>query len=237
MLPVVLAVVTLTLWLVLPLGDAAGQRTRSSTAADAAALAAATAYRDALEDDYRGVLGAGNPLAARSGVERLLGADALDYARGAARQAAGDFADSNGNVLEGLDVRARPGGVEFTARTRSQRTVAKSQGQRTQAEASAQVRLRAGLCFTGGGLRLGVEFLDGCSSRLPDLSPDVPPSTPTPSCPPSPSPSTSPSPSPSATPSPCVTPPPPPPPPDRDVRELLRVRGVADLLIDVRLVR
>ena len=82
LLMLVVALVAVTLLMLVPLGDAVGSRTRSRTAADSAALAAAAAYRDETERRYGEITraAAADPVAAAGLIRSFLAENTQSFA-------------------------------------------------------------------------------------------------------------------------------------------------------------
>ncbi|MGL5859136.1 MAG: pilus assembly protein TadG-related protein [Angustibacter sp.] len=160
LVPAVLVLIA-ALALVLPtLGDAVNSRTEQRTAADAAALAAGTAFAEELHRRWR------LPTTIGSTPPHLLLDQPVDrLARERVVVAARRFAQAGGADLVGFAVRPMPAGVEYEVQTRSQRPVYGSH-EHTHARAVARVVLRRGLCVREGNRLLGVLASSGrCLSR------------------------------------------------------------------------
>lgn len=154
----VLAAISVLLFLLIPIGGAADQRSRAQTAADAAALAAA----GELGGRFQSLLARG----------LLTETDLTDWLRcGSGRDAAQDYASRNG-----ADVAAycyRPGDDRVVVEVRMQDPLAT--GQRAQARAAATTKLPIGRCRFDR------------RPPLPSLPPLPPPPPPLPGAPPLPS--------------------------------------------------
>ncbi|WP_418278016.1 hypothetical protein ACNHYB_08110 [Isoptericola jiangsuensis] len=160
------------------LGAVTGDRRESTTAADAAALAAAEVWDDELEETFTWHVGQSEHVAfwALAGTPVSATIDA-----GAMEAKASEFAQRNGSDLASFSV--DPGNLEVTVHVRNRSTVPES-STRVPAEATAQIELTGGLCFSGG--QIGYRFGWGCRTQ-PEAAPTPPPETATPT--PSPSPS------------------------------------------------
>lgn len=173
LIPIVAGLVAFSLAFLLPLGDASNRRTQTSAAADAAALAAAEAWRTDVVSVFEGAVRAPGEGQALGLLRQLLGTSVVDFG-GNAEQQARLFADRNEATVLGVDVRPTAGGMEYRVRTRSQQTVAETT-QYTYGEATARVELRGGLCLRGGGRSLGLVLAGVCQAALPEVAlPEVP---------------------------------------------------------------
>lgn len=167
LIPIVVGLVALSITFLLPLGDAVDGRTQTRTAADAAALAAAEAWKADLILAFDGAVEAPGEGQAYGLLQQLLRIPLAEFGRDTEAQAR-LFADRNKSTV--LSVAARPSvvGMEYRVRTRSRQLVEET-AQYTYAEATARVELRSGLCFLGDGTRLGLVVRGVCASTLPAL--------------------------------------------------------------------
>lgn len=182
LIPLVAGLVAFSLVFLLPLGDATNSRTQTRTAADAAALAAAEAWKADVVTAFERATNAPGEGNAYGLLRQLLRSPVSEYGRGSA-DAARRFAARNDGTVLALEPRPTAGGLEYRVRTQSQQQVEETT-QFTYGEASARVELRGGLCFVGGGTALGLVLNGRCSSVLPD--PPLPPPPPPPPPPPLP---------------------------------------------------
>jgi len=185
------ALLVIALILVSVLGDAVMKRTETSTAADAAALAAAEEWRSYVADE----LGAADDLLPAEALDRLrvlLTTDAALLDRGRVASRARELAAGNDATVTSLTVRRTVRGLEFAVSTRNVDVVNESSA-RAEAQATAAVELTAGACWRGAVLGLVYEgrCLDweGLSDELvpapprepaPEPDPDEPTPSPTP---------------------------------------------------------
>ncbi|OJV58699.1 MAG: hypothetical protein BGO38_14990 [Cellulomonas sp. 73-145] len=182
LLPAVVALVTVTLLAVVGIGSATNDRRESSTAADAAALAAADAWRDRVGVAFGAAWSATDPV----GFWAFAGTDLGSLADGSLSAAASSYAAANGAQLRSLSVDPVRGQV--TVQVENDAAVP-TNGRHVQAVATARLRFESGACRSG---RL-LGFLVGasCSTSAPAATPTA---SPTPG--PTPSPSDSPAPPP-----------------------------------------
>lgn len=174
---VVVTVVAIAIAFLVPFGSVVVDKRESSTAADAAALAAVGAWRDSLRGGGKelGASATNTELHARVG-ERL-----GTFLPESASDLAASFASRNGSELTGFwpDIRRGSVTVEVTANDMVPGTSV-----RAKATSTARLRFTGGLCARGGVL--GVVLHDSCETAAPPSptsSPGPsggPPSTPTP---------------------------------------------------------
>ncbi|MGY4643326.1 hypothetical protein [Cellulomonas sp. URHB0016] len=186
LVPAVLGLMAATLLIIRIAGSATNDATQSRTAADAAALAAANAWRDNIGDGFHTAWTAHTP----AGFWAFAGRDLSSFASVEMTNAARSYANANDAELVSLTV--DPVNAQVTVRVRDFDTVPETSTRVEQVST-------AGLVFSSGACRSGrhVGYLVGhtCKTSAPAPTP-----TPTPTPVPTPSPSPSP------------TPPPPPPP-------------------------
>jgi len=173
----VVVVLVVALAFLVPLGSFAVDERQSSTAADAAALAAVTAWRDSLRGVYDGMGSAGSDAEFYALVGRGLGT----FLPGSAQAYAESFAARNDAELIGFSVNGARGTVTVTVRSRD---VIPGTGQRAESTATARLRFVGGLCAGGG--RLGVVLGGVCVSSSPPPPTPTPTPTPDPDDPPPP---------------------------------------------------
>lgn len=189
------ALLVIALILITVLGDAVGKRTQTSTAADAAALAAAEEWRSYVEreiDQADNLL----PAAALDRLRALLTTDAVLLDQGAVASRARELAAGNHAEVTSLSVRRTARGLEFAVATRNLDAVNQSTT-KAEASATAVVELTAGACWRGP--LLGLVYQRHCldwAGLKDELVPEPPKATGGPSPTPTPSPSPTPSPTP-----------------------------------------
>lgn len=182
LIPAVAGLVVVSVVAIKVIGSATNDRAQSTTAADAAALAAVDRWSDALEDVFDAARGASDP----DDFWGFAGTDLGSLTSGSLSSAARSYAAANGAELLSLSI--DPARAEVTATVRDLDVVPTS-GRQIQSVATAQLQLRSGVCRSGS--TLGYLVSGVCRTAAPRPTP-----TPTPT------------PDPTATP----TPPPPPPP-------------------------
>ncbi|WP_426562836.1 hypothetical protein ACPPVT_18475 [Angustibacter sp. McL0619] len=194
LIPAVAGLLAAVLLVITMLGDGVQKRTQTRTSADAAALAAAEAWREAVDDLYEQALEGSFPARVRL-LHALLDGDPTDLDGGAARSQAERFASSNGAELTGFDVRVGPRGVEYLATTRSLTDVHDTQT-KPEARAVARAEPRSGLCADGGrlGIVVGGHCLTGSGAfPTPEATPtSTPTGTPSGTATPTPTPTPTP---------------------------------------------
>lgn len=178
LVPAVGALVAVTLLVVVGFGSATNDRRESSTAADAAALAAADAWRDRIGVAFARAATAHDP----DVFWAFAGTDLGALADGSLSAAASSYAVANGAELRTLSVDAAQG--EVTVRVRNVHPLP-SDGRQVEAVATARLQFDSGACRSGR--RLG--FLLGASCRT---SAPAATSAPTPTAPSSASPAPAP---------------------------------------------
>ncbi len=186
--PAVAGLLAVTLLAIVVIGSAASDRRESSTAADAAALAAVDVWRDALELRFLSASGASDA----DGFWALVCLDLADLAPPTLTSAARSYAEANDSELISLSV--DPGAASVTVRVRNNETVPGSD-RRVESEATARIDLLSGLCRSGR--HIGYLVSGVCRTSAPEPEP-----TPTPTD----------TPTEGADPGTEPTPPPPPPP-------------------------
>jgi hypothetical protein len=157
------ALVVGAMLLISMVGDGVQKRTETRTAADAAALGAATSWQKDVDSRFAAVIGSG-PISLDAAAAFLL-SDVTLF--GDPESAARSYAARNGADLTSWSVRLDGDRLTFAAATRDQDAVNKT-SRHMEADATASVRLRGGLCFSGRhlGLRLG----GGCVATLPTVA-------------------------------------------------------------------
>lgn len=195
------ALLVIALILITVLGDAVGKRTQTSTAADAAALAAAEEWRSYVADELDR---ADNllPTAALDRLRGLLTTDAVLLDQGAVASRARELAAGNNAEVTSLSVRRTARGLEFAVGTRNLDAVNESTT-RAEASATAVVELTAGACWRGPFL--GLVYQGHCLDWA-GLKDELVPEPPKETAPPEPTPGPTPSPSPTPTPKVALTP-------------------------------
>ena len=187
LIPAVAGLVAVTIVVIVMVGSATNDRRESTTAADAAALAAADVWVNAVENAFDAAWDADDA----DGFWGFAGTDLGALSSGAVSAAAARYADDNDATLVSLNV--DPVRAEVTVRVRNNDTVPNSD-RRIESVATAKLVLESGACRSGRWLG----FLVGGSCRT---------------APPAPTPTPTPTPEPSPTPGAPPPPPPPPPPP------------------------
>lgn len=171
------ALVAVALLFVTMLSDGLSRRTRTSTAADAASLAAAEQWRSYVDDVLNGADGLA-PDRTLDRLQPLLTADAATLDASRIQRRARDLAGANDATLLSLSTRLTGRGVEFSVRTRSLRP-ANDTAIRLESSATAVVEVSGGVCFRGS--RLGL-LLGGSCTGWDDieeyLNPPPPPAPP-----------------------------------------------------------
>lgn len=183
------ALVAVALLLIAMFGDAVTKRTQTSTAADAAALAAAEQWRSYVDDLLDGAGGL-PPDRTLDRLRPLLTTNATALDAGTVQHRARQLAAANDAELLSLNVRLTGRGLEFAVRTRSLQP-AHQTSTRLESTATAEVEVRGGVCFRGS--RLGIvqpygcagwddieEILDPPPGPEPDEEDDEPSPSPTP---------------------------------------------------------
>ncbi|MGL4173870.1 MAG: hypothetical protein ACRCTR_07340 [Actinomycetota bacterium] len=140
-IPIITLVVAATIIILPRLGDAVDQKAQQHSAADAAALAAATAGRDAL-------------------INKLLSDASSSFANNSALVAARRHATQNDADITAFSSRPFIGGVQYRVRTRSL-TPINGSDQRAEAEAVAEVSFPEPWCHTN--LSIGIRDGTTCS--------------------------------------------------------------------------
>lgn len=187
-IPVAAGLVAVTLTAMHMLGSAATQHREAATAADAAALAAAGAWADGVEEAWN---------AARWSDQddtfwAFAGTPLSDYTSATMQSRASDLAAANNAQLMGIWVDPSDGTVTVSVQDLS---AVPHTSTRMEYSASASLRWDSGACRSGAVV--GFLTTAGCQTRAPE-----PPPTPSPTPAPEPSEGESPEPSPSPTPVP-----------------------------------
>lgn len=189
-IPATAALVAVAVLIVTMLGSATADSRDARTAADAAALAAAEAWRAPLGAEFSRASSSRDPLVFWS----FPGTDVGSFSSGAVSAAAARYARANDAELVSVDVDA--GNASVTVRVRH-RDVVPETGKRLEQTATAQLVLRSGACRSGR--TLGYLIRGRCLTGMP-------PAPPTPSPTPAPSPATTSSPTPTPSPTPFAPP-------------------------------
>lgn len=184
LVPAIAGVLAATILVITVLGSATADSRSARTAADAAALAAANAWRAPLAAEFARTSRSLNPLVFWS----FPGTDIGSFSSVAVRNAARDYAEANDAELVAVDVDADAARVSVRVRHRD---VVPDTGERMEHTATAELLLRSGACRSGR--TLGYLIAGRCITGMP-------PAPPTPS--PTPIPTDSPTPTPSPTPPP-----------------------------------
>ncbi|RYV52228.1 pilus assembly protein TadG-related protein [Pengzhenrongella frigida] len=172
----VMVVVVIAIAFLVPFGSYFVDKRESSTAADAAALAAVGAWRDDLRAAYDGLDSAPSDAAFYGHVGDGLGTY-LSYLP--ARQVAADFAARNDAELVDFSVDGARGAVSVRVRSVD---LVPGTSERAESTATARLRFAGGLCVNHGVL--GVVLAGSCKTSAPPAPPaPAPTPTPTPTAP------------------------------------------------------
>lgn len=167
MLPYVVAgvfVITLIGYMLIGyLGDGYDERRQSKTAADAAALAAAESWSQALELNYTKALASTSPAEFWSHFGRP-----LNLTKGTAELAAEQYASNNDATVTSMSYDSRTATVEVAVIGNDE---IRETGRRAEATASATIVFKSGICNSNGNL--GVSVGGACATSpatatLPD---------------------------------------------------------------------
>lgn len=167
MLPYVVAgvfIITLIGYMLIGyLGDGYDESRQSKAAADAAALAAAESWSQALELEYTKALASSSPAEFWSHFGRR-----LTLTKGTADLAAEQYASNNDATVTSVSYNARTATVEVTVRGNDE---IRDTGKRAEATASARIVFEGGICNSKGDL--GVSIGGACatsptSATVPD---------------------------------------------------------------------
>jgi len=162
-IPVAVGLLTVAVLVVSMLGTATSDRRQAGAAADAAALAATQEWNEHLGLLHALHLTVSEPGAFWGLAEEALLTPSLEREM---REAARAYAEDNGAELAALDIDTQR--LRVTVRVRHEDAVPGT-SVRPEATATAGVRLRGGLCLTGGGLGW---LLGGECRTEPEEEPD-----------------------------------------------------------------
>ncbi|MCL2667274.1 MAG: hypothetical protein FWF02_06155 [Micrococcales bacterium] len=158
--PVVLVVMFSALVLIRNVGLGVDESRQARAAADAAALAAAGAWSETIEDDYYASLW--SPEAAREFVGRQM----TSFAAARVRERADYFARENGATVVGFAI---SGDGTVMVRVRDTAPLADTGGQ-AEHSSTARLRFESGVCRSGS--RVGYQSGQSCITYIPPPSPD-----------------------------------------------------------------